>query len=198
MARVIGIGGGAGSGKTTVANFLREKGVKVLDLDELGRELAQKGGPIWKAIVCTWDRFFLDVRGHIDRRKLGKVAFRNFRILFRLNQLSHPLLLWETRKWLRRNAQEAFLAVEGAVLFEGKFLPLLDWIIFVEAGADLRKERLMVKGWRERDAWDLVKAQRFSDCLRRKAHLCIDNQDSQEKLWEEVESFWEHLLVERK
>ncbi|MGC8778173.1 MAG: dephospho-CoA kinase [Candidatus Caldatribacteriaceae bacterium] len=198
MVRVIGIGGGAGAGKTTIASFLQDKGIKVLELDALGRKLSQKGGPIWKEVVRTWDRFFLDRQGNIDRRKLRRAAFQNFKVLFHLNQLTHPLLLRETRKWLNRNRQEEFVAVEGAILFEGKFLPFLDWIVFVEADSHRRAERLRAKGCQERDAQNLVKAQRFSPCLQKRAHFVICNQNSKEKLREDVEYFWEHLLMSGK
>ncbi|MEN3186646.1 MAG: dephospho-CoA kinase [Atribacterota bacterium] len=198
MVKVIGIGGGAGSGKSTVASFLEEKGVKVLELDALSRKLAQKGGPIWKGIVRTWGRFFLDPRGNIDRKKLGKVIFRNFTALLLLNRLTHPLLFQETRKWLNRNREENLVAIDGTILFEGGFLPILDWVIFVEGDLDLRWRRLVAKGWKEKEAQNLLSAQRFSSCLRRRAHFVLWNQDSREKLRQEVENFWCSLPLKGK
>lgn len=191
MVRVIGIGGGAGTGKTTVASFLREQGVKVLELDELSRELSRKGGPIWKKVIKTWGRFFVDARGNIDRKKLGKVVFRSFKVLFLLNRIAHPLLLQETRKWLNRNRKEKLLVIDGAILFEGGFLPLLDRIVFVEIDSDLQQRRLVTRGWKEKDARSLIEAQKFLRCLRRRADLVICNRGSRKKLYQDIEKFLE-------
>lgn len=191
MAKVIGIGGGAGTGKTTIASFLREQGIKVLELDELSRELSRKGGPIWKKVIQTWGRLFVDARGNIDRKKLGKVVFRNFKVLFLLNRIAHPLLLQETRKWLNRNRREKLLVIDGAILFEGGFLPLLDQVIFVEIDSGLQQKRLMVRGWKEKDARSLVEAQKFLQCLRRHADVVVCNQESRKKLYQDIEKFLE-------
>lgn len=193
MVRVLGIGGGAGTGKTTLASFLEERGVDVLKLDELSAKLAKKGGPIWKEVVRTWERVFLDGRGNLNRKKLGKVAFRDPQVLFMLNRLAHPLLFWETRKWLNRMQEKPLVAIEGAILFEGNFLPLLDWTVCMEASVPTRTRRLMEKGWTEKDARNLVKAQRFCCCLERRANFTIPNERSLEELRERAELLWRYL-----
>ncbi|GEM_PF-459484 len=187
MTKVLGIGGGAGVGKTTLASFLREKGIAVLELDELARTLAQKGGPLWKQVVKVFGRSFLDRDGYLNRKKLGRVAFRNWKILFVLNEVSHPLLLQEAKKWLQRKKNEALVGIEGAVLFEGGFLNLIDWVIFVDADSEVCTQRLQAKGWTEKDTRDLLLAQRFLPCLRRRANLILGNQNSLERLHGEAE-----------
>lgn len=198
MVKVLGIGGGAGTGKTTVASFFQKRGIAVLELDELSRQLAQKGKPIWRVIIKTWGRFFLDQRGNIDRLKLRKVVFRNAAILFLLNQLTHPILLQATRKWLSQRRNNRVVVIEGAILFEGGFLPLLDEVIFVETELPIRKKRLIDKGWKREDVDNLIETQRFLKCLQRRAQFTIVNQDSKEKLWQDIGHFWRIFHIQRK
>lgn len=198
MVKVLGIGGGAGTGKTTVASFFQKRGIAVLELDELSRRLVQKGKPIWKAIIKTWDRSFLDPRGNIDRLKLRKVVFRNATTLFILNQLTHPIILQETRKWLNQRRNDRLVIIEGTILFEGRFLPLLDEVIFVEAELPIRKKRLIGKGWKREDVDNLIESQRFLKCLQRRAQFTIINQDSKERLWQDMERFWNIFFIQKK
>lgn len=185
--RVLGIGGGVASGKSTVAALLEEAGIPVLVLDDLARKLSEKGKPIWKAVVCVFGRFFLDAHGALRREKLARVVFRNWRMLFVLNSLTHPLLFFEARRYLRRFGKE-WVAIEGAILFEAGFCPVLSELIFVDAPQDIRIARLQAKGVGEKDAQVRLKAQRFLACLRRRASKVLENASSVEFLKREVAS----------
>lgn len=188
--RVLGIGGGVASGKSTVASLLEEAGVPVLVLDDLARKLSEKGRPIWKAIVCVFGRFFLDAHGALQRERLARVVFRNWQMLFVLNSLTHPILFFEARRCLRRFGKK-WVAIEGAILFEAGFCPVLSKLIFVDAPQDIRIARLRAKGIGEKDAQVRLKAQRFLVCLRRRASKVLENVSSIEFLEREVSSLLE-------
>ncbi|MEN3183380.1 MAG: dephospho-CoA kinase [Atribacterota bacterium] len=188
--RVLGIGGGVASGKSTVASFLKEWGIPVLVLDDLARKLSEKGKPLWKAIVCAFGRFFLDAHGALHREKLARVAFRSWRMLFVLNSLTHPILFFETRRYLSRFGKK-WVAIEGAILFEAGFCPILSKLVFVDAPQDVRIARLRAKGIGERDAQIRLRAQRFLGCLRRRASKVLENTSSVELLKREVSSLLE-------
>lgn len=185
--KVLGIGGGIASGKSTVASLLEEAGIPVLVLDDLARKLSEKGKPIWKAVVCVFGRLFLDARGALQREKLARVVFRNWRMLFVLNSLTHPLLFFEARRYLR-GFGKGWVAVEGAILFEAGFCPVLSKLIFVDAPQDVRIARLRAKGLGEKDAQVRLRAQRFLACLRRRASKVLENVSSIEFLESEVSS----------
>ena len=85
---------------------------------------------------------FLTPTGELDRDKLGKLVFRSWENLFKLNSATHPVLLQEVRKKLASVPPSQVVAIEGAVLFEASFLPLWDKLIFVEAGEEIREKRL--------------------------------------------------------
>ncbi|MCS7242419.1 MAG: dephospho-CoA kinase [Candidatus Caldatribacterium sp.] len=185
--KLLGIGGGVASGKSTVASLLREQGIPVLVLDDLARKLSAKGKPMWKAIVCVFGQSFLNARGMLQREKLARVVFRSWRMLFVLNALAHPLLFFETWRWLRR-FEKGWVAIEGAVLFEAGFCPLLSKLLFVDAPQELRVARLREKGIGEKDIQIRLRAQRFLACLRRRASKILENAFSMEFLEQEVSS----------
>ncbi|MGQ9622270.1 MAG: dephospho-CoA kinase [Candidatus Caldatribacteriaceae bacterium] len=183
--RVIGIGGGTASGKSTVASFFEEQDIPVLSLDDIARDLSQKGNPLWKRVVLLFGQSFLDERGYLKRRKLASVVFHSWRMLFLLNSLAHPLLFWETVRRLHRTRGKV-VVVDGAVLFEAGFCPLLDFLLFVDAPPGYRLERLRKQGLREREIILRMKSQKFLGCLRRRASKILSNDTSLESLKREV------------
>ncbi|MBP9015398.1 MAG: dephospho-CoA kinase [Candidatus Atribacteria bacterium] len=194
MPLVLAIGGGAAAGKSTVASILREKGIEVWELDKLSQELSQKGKPLWKNIVRTFGSQFLTKTGELDRAKLGKVVFRSWENLFKLNSATHSVLFQEVRKRLASVPPSQVVAIEGAVLFEAGFLPLWDKLIFVEADEATREERLQkAKGLRKREARDRLRSQRFLNCLKRRADFILLNEASLEDLKETIEDWWEEV-----
>ncbi len=106
-------------------------------------------------------------------------------MLFLLNSLAHPLLFWEAVKRLYRTGGKA-VAIDGAVLFEAGFCPLLDFLLFVDAPLDHRLERLRKQGLQEGEIILRVKSQKFLGCLRRRASKVLSNDNSLESLKREV------------
>ncbi|WP_438315858.1 dephospho-CoA kinase [Candidatus Caldatribacterium sp. SIUC1] len=187
--RILGIGGGVASGKSTVAALFEERGIPVILLDDLARELSQKGKPLWKLIVLAFGRFFLDGQGNLERRKLAWLVFRSWPMLFRLNGLAHPLLFWEVRRRCQRFRTD-FVVVEGAVLFEAGLCPLLSDLLFVDAPWHVRRERLQKKGLQEKEIVLRLSAQRFLPALRRRASKVLVNDSSTELLVHRVFSLF--------
>lgn len=175
-----------------MALLLEEQGIPVILLDDLARELSEKGKPLWRAIVRVFGRSFLGEDGKLQRRKLAQVVFRNWRMLFLLNALTHPLLFFEVRRRLR-HVSSGWVAIEGAVLFEAGFCPLLSKLLFVDAPLELRIARLQAKGLGRREAEIRLKAQRFLPCLRRRATKVLENAASMESLKEAVVSLLQEV-----
>jgi len=88
--KIIGLTGGYGSGKSAVAKFLAELGAMVIDTDEVGHEVSKPGTEAWRAVVGTFGQGIISNDGTIDRRKLGKIVFRDPDARARLNQIMHP------------------------------------------------------------------------------------------------------------
>ncbi len=106
----VGLTGGLGSGKSTVATILRECGARVIESDALGRALMQPGQPVFQAIVQHFGRQVLLEDGTLNRRVLADIAFQQGRAR-ELSLLVHPAVIAAQEKWMR----ELFARHPGAV-----------------------------------------------------------------------------------
>jgi dephospho-CoA kinase len=137
----VGLTGGLGSGKSTVAGFLRELGAEVIEADALGRALMEPGRAVYGEIVRVFGPDVVDPDGRLNRSRLADLAFKGGR-LQELNAIVHPATIVAQRSWMeevfRRNPA-AVAVVESALIFE------------VERDARLRgeKESVLVD-WRRR------------------------------------------------
>jgi dephospho-CoA kinase len=137
----VGLTGSLGSGKSTVAAFLRELGAEVIAADELGRSLMEPGQPVFSAIVDHFGRAVVADDGQLNRAKLAELAFQGGRVE-ELNAIVHPAVIEAQWKWMdevfRRNPA-AIAVLESALLFE------------VERDALARGEKLdELADWRRR------------------------------------------------
>ena len=156
----VGLTGGLGSGKSTVAAYLRELGAEVIEADALGREMMQPGHPVYASIVRAFGPEVVLPDGRLDRGKLAEMAFKGGR-LNELNGIVHPAVIAAQQRWMdqafARNPA-AVAVVESALIFE------------VERDARARGvEEGMLADWRRRidrivviTAPDDVKIARFA------------------------------------
>lgn len=123
----VGLTGGLGSGKSTVAAIFRSLGVHVIEADAIGRELMQPGQQIYKEIVARFGEGILlpvDAKGQrqLNRGALAKLVFENGKIE-ELNAIVHPAVIAAQAKWMDEIAQrepDAITMVESALIFETK------------------------------------------------------------------------------
>ncbi len=123
----VGLTGGLGSGKSTVAAIFRSLGVHVIEADTIGRELMQPGQNVYEEIVAHFGEEILlpaDAKGerHLDRGALAKIIFGNGRVE-ELNTIVHPAVIAAQAKWMDEIAQrepDAIGMVESALIFETK------------------------------------------------------------------------------
>lgn len=143
---IIGITGGIGSGKTTLANGLRSKGFLVYDSDKEARRLQNENVALRQKLM---DEFGSDIYNEngLNRSKLGEIVFRDKKKLHRLNQIVHPAVMQHVESWVRENNTQKLLFIESAILFESGFDALVDKVILVTANEELRINRVV-----ERDA----------------------------------------------
>ncbi|HUD12334.1 MAG TPA: dephospho-CoA kinase [Terracidiphilus sp.] len=137
----VGLTGGLGSGKSTVAGFLRELGAEVIEADALGRALMEPGQAVYGEIVRVFGPEVVDPDGRLNRKRLADLAFKGGR-LQDLNAIVHPAAIAVQRSWMeevfKRNPA-AVAVVESALIFE------------VERDARLRGEQESVLAdWRRR------------------------------------------------
>ena len=134
----VGLTGGLGSGKSTVAGYLRELGAEVIEADALGRARMEPGQPVYAEIVHTFGPQVVGPDGHLNRARLAELAFRGGR-LNELNAIVHPAVIEAQRLWMDAvfaRDPAAVAVVESALIFE------------VERDARVRGERETVLGRR--------------------------------------------------
>jgi dephospho-CoA kinase len=137
----VGLTGGLGSGKSTVAGFLRELGAEIAQADELGRQLMEPGQTVYDEIVQVFGPEVVRADGSLDRARLAELAFRGGR-LNDLNAIVHPAAIAAQRQWMQevfRRDPAAVAVVESALVFE------------VERDARMRGEQeTVLADWRRR------------------------------------------------
>ena len=89
---IVGLTGGVASGKTTATNFFKEKGINVIDADEISRELQQSGSKAYEEIIARFGKKILAPNKEIDRKILREIAFSNVSERKWLEDLMHPLI----------------------------------------------------------------------------------------------------------
>jgi dephospho-CoA kinase len=163
----VGLTGGLGSGKSTVAGYLRKLGAQVVEADELGRKLMEPGQAVFSSIVATFGRDVVGEDGRLNRARLAKMAFKGGR-LNELNAIVHPAVIGAQRRWMVDvfRAEPASVAVvESALIFE------------VERDARLRGERESVLAdWRKR--FDRVVVVTAPDALKVERYAARVGQDA--------------------
>jgi dephospho-CoA kinase len=116
----VGLTGGLGSGKSTVAGIFAERGAAVISADQLGRQLMQPGERVYAAIVQTFGQGVVRADGSLDRRALAELAFEHNRA-DALNHIVHPAVIAAEEEWMRRVFAEdskRVAMVESALIFE--------------------------------------------------------------------------------
>jgi dephospho-CoA kinase len=116
----VGLTGGLGSGKSTVAGMFAELGAAVISADQLGRQLMQPGEPVYAAIVNTFGKRVVRSDGSLDRKKLAELAFQHNHA-DALNHIVHPAVVTAEEEWMRGVFEKdptRVAMVESALIFE--------------------------------------------------------------------------------
>ncbi|HEY1208875.1 MAG TPA: dephospho-CoA kinase [Terracidiphilus sp.] len=116
----VGLTGGLGSGKSTVAARLRALGAEVIEADELGRAMMEPGQPVYSSIVEHFGAEVVSSDGRLDRSRLAEVAFKGGRVN-ELNAIIHPAVIVAQQRWMEQvfaRDPAAVAVVESALIFE--------------------------------------------------------------------------------
>jgi len=148
---VIGILGGIGSGKSTVAAEFAKLGCGVIDADKIAHELLAREA-VKEEIAARFGRVVLDGDGRIDRRKLAEMVFSDAEKLSLLNQVIHPLVLERTEKLIdqyRRQSHVKAIVLDMPLLLEVGWAERCNKLIFVDSEQKLRQGRAKKMGFDE-------------------------------------------------
>ena len=143
----IGITGGIGSGKSTVARELARRGFPVYDCDREAKRIIAENREVQQQITDLLgpDSF---VHGRYNTAYVAKRVFADPSLLTQLNLIVHPAVRADIRQFAASHAAEAFVFIESAILFESGFERLCDRVVYVDAPEDIRLERTIDRDYR--------------------------------------------------
>jgi dephospho-CoA kinase len=197
---IVGLTGGIGSGKSTVAGLLAARGARVIDVDAIGRQVLEPGGRAQQGVTDEFGAGVLAADGSIDRAALASVVFADAAALARLTSVSHPAINAELVEQLRALPDDVIAVLDMAVLAESQ-LGRADeryryrFVVTVEAPPAVREDRAVARG-AARDDVRRRMAQQATDAQRRQlADVVIVNDGTLAELTDQVDALWRRLQV---
>ena len=197
---VVGLTGGIGSGKSTVAALLAERGAQVIDADSLGRDALRPDQPAWHSVVGQFgDEILAAGSMEIDRKRLAGIVFADARKLAALNAIVHPVIFKGIADSLESLAQsDAIVVLDAALILEVGLDDSVEVLVAVVADEELRRQRLARdRGMTISDIRARMASQISTEELISRAHLVVRNDGSLEDLAEAAHRIWDELVRRR-
>lgn len=193
---LIGLTGGIGSGKSTVAARLRDHGVHVLDADQLARDVVAPGTPGLDEVAKRFGTEVVAPDGSLDRAALAARVFDDPGARRDLEAITHPRIRELTATRLAALPDDALVAHDVPLLVEVDYAPRYHLVVVVGASEEARVGRLVRhRDMPEADAWARVRAQADDAARRAVADAWLDNEGTQAALVAEVDRLVERRLV---
>ena len=137
---VIGLTGGIGSGKSTVADLFTRHGVAVLDTDQVARQVVARGEPALAEITDYFGAAVLDTDGELDRRAMRERIFQDPQAREKLEAITHPRIRDYVRHWIAQQSGHYCIVIIPLLLEKG-WTELIDRILVVDVTESLQRER---------------------------------------------------------
>lgn len=192
----VGLTGGIGAGKSTVASELASLGAVIVDSDKIAREVVEPGTDGLAAVVEAFGSDVLDADGALDRPALGRIVFNDDEARRRLNGILHPRIGRRTGELVAAAPADAVLVHDVPLLVENGMGAAFALVVVVDAPEDVRVERLeRTRGMAEDDARSRIRAQATTEARRAAADVWIDNVGSEDEVRAGVRGLWHDRLV---
>lgn len=196
---IIGITGGIGSGKSTVAGFCRQAGFTVLDADAISREVTLTGGSALSEIVEVFGESVLNNKGSLDRERIARSVFSDKRRLDQLSAIIHKYVIEEilSRVEKLKKSKEKAVFLDVPIPVKHGFMDISDQIWVVWAEDDVRVRRLRSRGMSKDEAKRRMQMQMTNEEYLRLADRQIDNSKDLNDLREQVSILLQQELASR-
>lgn len=188
----IGITGSIACGKSTVSNYLLEKGYTIIDADKLGH-IALTSEDVKRKLAEKFGDEIIE-NNEISREKLGKLVFGNEDNLKILNSIIHPKIKKLILKLQDEHKDEQFVFLDIALLYEAKFVDLVERVIVVYVNEKVQIERLMSRNsLSKEEALSRIKSQMSSEEKAALSDYSIDNSDTIENTYQQIDEILEKI-----
>lgn len=191
---LVGLTGGIGSGKSTVAEMLRKRGAVVVDADELAREAVAKGTPGYERVLGEFGRELLRPDGDLNRERLAEIVFADEKRRRDLESIVHPEVQRRIAGVVREHADSSdVLVLDSPLLIETGSHEFVDVVVLVVADTETQTARLAARGMSVEDASDRIDAQLDLGEKAKVADVLIDNGGSLGELELQVDRLWRDI-----
>ena len=206
--KVIGLTGGIGSGKSTVAALLKERGVEIIDADQISRLLVSTKGPLIDELASALGNGILDEDGNFDRKKTANLVFKDSDALVKLNTILHKHISTEIKRNIETLNQEPnqkpnqkqkeegirIIALDVPLPVKVGFLDLCNEVWVVTADEDVRIDRLMeTRGYSRKECLQRMENQPSGQEYLALAEVVIDNNGTETELTRKVDGLIQKL-----
>ncbi|ARJ37985.1 dephospho-CoA kinase [Sporosarcina ureae] len=192
---IIGLTGSIASGKSTVANMLREKGYPIVDADVIAREVVEPGSPLLDKIQQTFGEEVVREDGTLNREQLGAIIFGDEVKRRQLNELMHPAIrgrmISQREDYVTQGYQTVIMDIP--LLFESKLQEYVEKIVVVSVTKQIQKQRLMARNeWTEQEAAARIASQLDMNIKEQGADAVIYNNDTLEETEKQLDAILEN------
>jgi dephospho-CoA kinase len=190
----IGLTGGIGSGKSTVAAMLVENGAVLVDADEIARDLVEPGGEALAELVTEFGPRILQANGSLSRAELASMAFSDQRATERLNAIMHPLIRAEAQRRMEAHPDASVIVYDMPLLVETGQGALVDVVVVVDVPDDVQIHRAVaLRGLDEADVRRRMAVQASREERLAAADFVIDNSADLAFTRHQVDDLWRRL-----
>ncbi len=196
--KFIGLTGQTGAGKSTVSEFAKKMGYKVIDADKVAREVMKSGSECVKRLAEVFGSDIIKDDGSLNRKLLAQRAFSSKENTTILNSITHPAIIARVREYIDIYAKENdVILFDAPQLFESGGDRICDSIIAVTAPVDVRLQRILFRdGISEKEALMRINAQFGEDFFRANCDHIIDGSRSLEDVERQFEEIMKKVMTE--
>jgi dephospho-CoA kinase len=187
----VGLTGGIGSGKSTVAAMFARKGAVVVDADEIARRIVEPGSPVLARLAEEFGADIVQVDGSLNRGLLAERAFVSERNTRHLNEITHPAIRELAESELADGENSGALVIyEMPLLVETGQVSLVDQVVVVDVGEEIQVERAVARGLTDDDVRARMARQASRPERLAAADYVITNDESLDRTQSQVDALW--------
>lgn len=191
---IIGLTGGIGSGKSTAANFFRDKHIDVIDLDQLARQVVEPGTPALEKISQRFGETILLKDGALNRKKLGEIIFNDKQQKAWLESLLHPLIHQEKERAIEKS-RSPYVIIEIPLLTENRRQGDVDRVLVINTDREKQIQRASSRDSLPKEQIEkIIGAQATADQRKAVADDLVDNNGPESELGQKLDLLHQQYL----